>query len=244
LPYSLKNYAERARIKAREIVSYEEMLPRSYLHSEYNHDMSGYKKYFVKTINAVYGAEAAPILNELESNNELVAMDTSFAAKSPNPVDRRLDFCAYFLSLIITLDRLGESYEKIRTVCLQITIEYVKPKNKLQAMMKRIPAKLTNTWISKFFLKSFRKKIEKKGHTEGFLAEIITDKKETYGLGYGINILECGICKLFKKHNYEKYASILCEVDEITSGMAGLKLIRSGTIARGSQICDFRYKKI
>ena len=93
-------------------------------------------------------------------------------------------------------------------------------------MMKRIPPKLTNTWIGRILLKSFRKKIGNKGHPDGFLAEIITDKNETYGLGYGINILECGICKLFKKYDYEKYASILCEVDEITSGMAGLKLIR------------------
>lgn len=57
------------------------------------------------------------------------------------------------------------------------------------------------------------------------------------------DILECGICKLFKKHNYEKYSSILCEVDEITSRLAGLKLIRTGTIALGAKKCDFRFKK-
>jgi hypothetical protein len=39
----------------------------------------------------------------------------------------------------------------------------------------------------------------------GFIATIITDKKETLGLGYGVDILECGICKLFNKHNYQKY---------------------------------------
>ncbi|WP_373549566.1 L-2-amino-thiazoline-4-carboxylic acid hydrolase [Haliscomenobacter sp.] len=82
------------------------------------------------------------------------------------------------------------------------------------------------------------------GHPDGFLANIITDKAETYGFGYGVDILECGICKLFKKHNYQRYASILCEVDEITSKLAGLQLIRSGTIANGAKKCDFRYKKI
>ncbi|MBL7784508.1 MAG: L-2-amino-thiazoline-4-carboxylic acid hydrolase, partial [Chitinophagales bacterium] len=43
------------------------------------------------------------------------------------------------------------------------------------------------------------------------------------------------MCKLFQKHDYSKYASILCEVDEITSGLAGLQLIRTGTIANGAK---------
>ncbi|MFI5156145.1 MAG: L-2-amino-thiazoline-4-carboxylic acid hydrolase [Chitinophagales bacterium] len=42
----------------------------------------------------------------------------------------------------------------------------------------------------------------------------------------------------------KKYASILCEVDKVTSGLAGLDLIRTGTIALGAKKCDFRFKKI
>lgn len=101
---------------------------------------------------------------------------------------------------------------------------------------------MTNTFLGKLMIKKFGKMVEKNSSTEGFIAKIITDKEETYGLGYGIDILECGICKLFAKHNYAKYATILCEVDEITSGLAGLQLIRTGTIANGAKICDFRYK--
>jgi hypothetical protein len=92
-------------------------------------------------------------------------------------------------------------------------------------------------------ISNLNKKVSKRSHPDGFVANIITDKEETFGLGYGIDILECGICKLFKKHNYEKYSSILCEVDEITSGLAGLSLVRTGTIALGAKKCDFRFKK-
>ena len=87
------------------------------------------------------------------------------------------------------------------------------------------------------------RKISKRGHPDGFVAKIITDKSETYGLGYGFDILECGICKLFKKYNNEKYSSILCEVDRFTSSLAGLDLIRNGTIANGAEKCDFRFKR-
>ena len=100
-----------------------------------------------------------------------------------------------------------------------------------------------STRISKIFINALNRKVNHNSNPDGFVANIITDKKETFGLGYGVDILECGICKLFKKHDYQKYASILCEVDEITSALAGLKLIRTGTIANGAKKCDFRFKK-
>ena len=181
---------------------------------------------------------------ETEKHYKQISIDTDFAKTSKNPIDKRLDFCSYFLALIKTLDKRGEPFETIREICLEITIEYVRPKNKIQFFLKRIPPKLINTWLATIFLKTLNKKVSQNANAQGFLANIITDKQATFGFGYGFDILECGICKLFKKHNFEKYSTILCEVDEITSGLAGLKLIRSGTIANGAKTCDFRFKTI
>lgn len=52
------------------------------------------------------------------------------------------------------------------------------------------------------------------------------------------------ICKLFQKHGAGRYAAILCEVDKLTSSLAGLELIRSGTIANGAAKCDFKFRKV
>jgi hypothetical protein len=93
-------------------------------------------------------------------------------------------------------------------------------------------------------LKWLQNKVSKNSNQDGFIANIITDRSETFGLGYGIDIIQCGICTLFQKHNYEKYSSILCEVDELTSALAGLKLIRNGTIALGAKKCEFRFKRL
>ncbi len=184
------------------------------------------------------------MFEETEANYKLFSPDIRFSFKSKNPIDRRLDFCAYFLALIKTMDDQGESYEDIRKLCLEIVIDYVKPQNKWQAMMKRIPPLLIKSWIARPMLKAFHRRVSQNENPDGFVAHIITDKKETYGFGYGIDIMECGICKLFMKHGFQKYASILCEVDKVTSGLAGLELIRNGTIALGAKKCDFRFKKI
>lgn len=206
--------------------------------------MNPYKKYFDKTIRNNYPNNFDEIITETGINYKAISVDTSFAKTSNNPLDKRLDFCAYFLALIKTLDHRGIQYEKIRLLSLEIITEYVKPKNKIQKFIKRIPVKFTGTWFANRIINSLNKKVRKNENKDGFIANIITDKQETLGLGYGIDIIECGICKLFSKHNFDKYAPILCEVDKITSNLAGLTLVRTGTIANGAMKCDFRFRRI
>ncbi|MEB2787168.1 L-2-amino-thiazoline-4-carboxylic acid hydrolase [Algoriphagus persicinus] len=206
--------------------------------------MDNYRKYFIQFIKENYPNEFDYILADTDNQYKIISLDTTFAKTSKNPIDKRLDFSSYFLALIKALDKKGESFENIRKICLQITTEFVQPKNKVQEFFKRLLPKLTTTWLGQILIKAFHKRVSVNTNADGFVANIITDKQETFGLGYGIDIIECGICKLFKKHNYSKYASILCEVDEITSGLAGLKLIRTGTIANGAKKCDFRFQRI
>ena len=206
--------------------------------------MDNYKKYFITFIKSNYPNEFNRIIVDIDNNYKIISADTSLAKISKNPIDRRLDFCSYFLALIKTLDTKGENFGNIRKICLEITTAYIQPKNKIHAYFKKLLPKLTNTWFGQRLIKAFHNKVSVNANSDGFIANIITDKQETYGLGYGIDIIECGICKLFQKHDYSKYASIFCEVDEITSGLAGLQLIRMGTIANGAKKCDFRFKRI
>jgi hypothetical protein len=203
--------------------------------------MKQFKKYFAASIRARYPSNAEALLVQLDKEFDLLLPDVRFAATSSNPLDRRLTFCAYFLALIKVLDNNGENFEQIRAVSLEVVNEYVKPKNRFQQLIKKLPPKLIKFSIAKAALRLLAKRVGTKGHPDGFVATMIFDNEKTYGLGYGVDIHECGICKLFNKHGYKKYASILCEVDEVTSNLAGLKLIRSGTIANGASKCDFRY---
>ncbi len=206
--------------------------------------MHDHRPFFLRTLKSRYPEKFEELVAQTEAHYQVVSADTTFAYTSGNPIDRRLDFSAYFLALIITMDKAGESFATIREVCLEVVIAYVQPRNKVQAFFKRLLPKLITTWPAQRLVRIFAKKVGTNTHPDGFRANIITDKKETYGLGYGVDIMECGICKLFNKHSYGKYASILCEVDEVTSGLAGLKLIRTGTIANGAHKCDFRFKRV
>ncbi len=205
--------------------------------------MPSYKKYFFHALQYNFPSEFSKIITETDNHYSIISNDISFASDSGNPLDKRLDVSSYFLAMIKTLDEKGENYETIRKICLEVVTDFVRPKNKFQQFLKRLPAKLANTWLANKVIKILHNRVSQNAHPDGFVANIITDIEKTYGLGYGFDIIECGIHKLFKKHNYGKYTPILCEVDFMTSNMAGLQLKRTGTIANGAKICDFRFKK-
>lgn len=202
-----------------------------------------YYQFFLQTLRKHFPDCYPRIMTAIDHRFADVSPDVAFAADSSNPIDRRLDFTAYFLSTILTLEGEGQSYEQIKSVCMEIVLDYVQPRNSLHAWFKKIPAKLVSSFWVKPILFKFNRRVNTLGHPDGFKAVILTDKAETHGLGYGVDILECGICKLFHKNGAQKYSPILCEVDKVTSGLAGLDLIRTNTIANGGAKCDFRWKR-
>lgn len=201
-----------------------------------------FRKYFSNALDQHHPADSRKLLQQIEVRFKTIEVDISFAKKSSNPMDKRLEFIGYFLAFIQALAAYGQNYDQIRNISLEVAYEFVKPKNKLQLWLKKLPMKLVDFWLAQKLLSRLNKKLQKRGHADGFVAEIITDKAQTLGIGYGINILECGVCKLFNKHDAAKYTPILCDVDKITTEFAGLEMVRSGTISLGAPICDFRYK--
>ena len=69
--------------------------------------MSRYKKYFINAIREHFPDSFIDIINDSDNHYLAISKDTEFAKTSSNPIDKRLDFCTYFLALIISLDKLG-----------------------------------------------------------------------------------------------------------------------------------------
>ena len=86
-------------------------------------------KHFRHSLHLRYPAQATELVSELEARYAVLKREVAFAKKSANPVDRRLDFTACFLALIQVLEKRSEPFEKIREICLEVTHEYVRPKN-------------------------------------------------------------------------------------------------------------------
>jgi L-2-amino-thiazoline-4-carboxylic acid hydrolase len=202
-----------------------------------------YKKHFQKILTKHFPQKGNVLRSRIDIAFADIQKDIGFSINPKNPMDKRMQIAGYFLATIKVLDNEQIDFEGIRNIVIEIAHEYVRPKNKIQAFLKQLPVKMMGTVFSDVLLNYLKKKVAIKGHPDGFVVNMLTDKAETLGFGYGFDIIECGICKLFAKHHYQKYTPILCEVDHITSHLAGLTLVRTGTIANGATTCDFRFKK-
>ena len=148
-----------------------------------------FRKFFKKAIDEHFADDAPAVLSEVDRRYKILSVDTAFAAKSSNPIDRRLDFSACFLALIQTLEERNQSYDQIKNICLEITYEYVSPKNSLQKWLKQVPGHLVGLKLTSPFIRLLNRKVSIKGNSEGFRAAIITDKAQTYNFGYGILVI-------------------------------------------------------
>ena len=205
--------------------------------------MLPYQKFFSHALQKHFPQKHNSLQSQIDLEFGSLQPDIRFGATSSNPMDRRMNIAGYFLATIKALDKAGVDYDSIRNIVLEIAHEYVQPRNRFHLFLKKLPPKFIGTRLGKTLIDYLKKRFYENTHPDGFKVKILTDKAETYGFGYGFDIVECGICKLFQKHDCQKFASVLCEVDYITSGMAGLTLIRTGTIANGAKKCDFRFQK-
>lgn len=203
-----------------------------------------FKKYFAQELEREFPENFKEMQAEVNDAYEKIESEAQLRIKSKNPLNKRLRFSAYFVAFIQVLEGRGYDLETIRTHCLHIAQEYIKPKNGFHRWyLKLVPSLLLLPW-SKYFLKRLSEKVKIKDHPYGFEATLLTQSEINQHSGFGIDIHKCGICSLVKKNNASRYNTILCEIDHLTSELAGLQLVRTSSLAQGAAHCDFRFRTL
>ena len=99
-------------------------------------------------------------------------------------------------------------------------------------------------WFSRWF-RSFAKKRAIKSQQRMYPGHFVENYVEGDGreFDYGIDYIECANCKFLQAENAFEIAPYVCATDKPTSELMGWGLYRTTTIADGSPICKFRFKK-
>ena len=99
-------------------------------------------------------------------------------------------------------------------------------------------------WFSRWFRKLAKKRAIK-SHQRIYPAHFVMNYVEGDGqeFDYGVDYIECANCKFLQAENAFEIAPFVCATDKPTSELMGWGLYRTTTIADGSPICKFRFKK-
>jgi len=144
---------------------------------------------------------------------------------------------AWILAIVFPLEQEGLNVREIGKIIYGILEKYFKSKP------------FSNWWngllmCSKFMIKKRKKSCENpqfQKYPEGWVEKFVEGDGRNFD--YGIDITDCGLYKLFKKHDAEKYLYYICLGDYPMYKSYGIGFTRTQTIANGAKICNFRYKK-
>ena len=82
---------------------------------------------------------------------------------------------------------------------------------------------------------------QKRKYPGDFVLSFVEGDRENFD--YGLDITECGICKLYDAQGAERLSQYMCLSDYVVSKAFNRGLVRYKTIAEGAEKCDFRFKK-
>lgn len=109
----------------------------------------------------------------------------------------------------------------------------------------RLLCRLTGKYmLSSYFIKKRRKQTERsllREYPEGFVTRFVEADGANHD--FGLDTMECAICKFYKKQGAEKYLPYLCLGDYPMFQALGIGFTRTQTIGNGAPKCDFRFKK-
>ncbi len=176
------------------------------------------------------------ILTQCECNFDAILPGLPYIGGKKNTATGNLLGGAYMLALIQSLEPFIDNEYEIG----QILYELIETNfYSIPGPLRGLAGKLL---MSKFGARMAEKKFQKKQfeHLEGGWA---TDFVPCNGEGFlfGLDVKKCGICKLFKKYNAEKYTPFACLGDYPMFGSLGVHMHRTKTLAHGEEVCNYRF---
>lgn len=182
--------------------------------------------------------EISLIADEIEAEFEKLLPDLPFIGGKENWTSYALIGSAQVLAMIIILKNRGESREKIGEILYKLMDNLV---SSLNPILKFLARKMLFSKKRMRVLKNSSINAKEKEYPEDWVYEFIQGKDDYFKYGY--NILECGICKYYKKMGYEEYVPYLCLTDFAKYKALNIRVERTQTIGNGAPMCDFRFYK-
>jgi len=143
-----------------------------------------------------------------------------------------------FLAMYRVLKTQGWAVEETGRLIYRIGEAFVKtyPRFVTRFMGRRI---FSQTYIAGARRRALES--QQNPHPGGWVAVFVEGDGETFD--YGVDYLECGICKLLAGQGAAELAPYLCVPDVFYSEAFGWGLRRTQTLAEGRGRCDFRFRK-
>lgn len=180
-------------------------------------------------------ALAKTLIEETHVKLEDLLVELPYIGGQANDLTSNLTQSAGALAFYRTMLDHDKTLEETGEVLYRALESLVSATPMLQMSGRMAMSKMAQDKFSKEALSS-----QRRTYPEDWVFEFIEGDGKTFD--YGIDYLECGICKYYQAQKAEELTPYLCLLDFPFSRGMNTGLVRTTTLAHGGERCDFRYK--
>lgn len=191
-----------------------------------------------KVFTAQFGDDlAVTLIAETKLAYEVLRSEIPYIGGEANRFTEWLGYGAYYLAMHQALSAHGHDVEETGRLIFrtyEVMADYPEWFLKIVGRFKYGPAYQEK-------LRRAAAVSQKRQYPGDFVLLFVEGDGENFD--YGLDIEECGICKLYSAHGADQLTPFMCLSDFVISKAFDRGLVRFETIAEGGKKCDFRYKK-
>jgi hypothetical protein len=177
------------------------------------------------------------LMDAIRQANTALAPQMPYIGGGENLFTEWLTFGVYYLAVYQVLKAEGLQIEDVGRViydAFQSMADYPKWMLSLVSRLKYSEKYVRN-------LKAAAAITQERRYPGDWVATFIEGDGDEFD--YGLDITECGICKFYRAQGAEELTPYMCLSDFVISNSLERGLVRYHTLAEGSDVCDFRFKR-
>jgi hypothetical protein len=180
---------------------------------------------------------AARLMEEIRAELRSLVPAVPYIGGRDNPFTEWLIYGAYYLAVYRALSAEGHNLEETGRIIFETFQAMADHPEWLLRLVGRL--KYNERYLKR--LRNAAGESRKRRYPGDWVAAFVDG--DGVAFDWGLDVTECGICKLYRAQGAEALAPYLCLSDYVVSEAFDRGLVRYRTLAEGDRVCDFRYKK-
>ena len=178
------------------------------------------------------------IIQETRQEFERLIPKIPYIGGKANNLTQDLIDCTMLLALYQVLKREGFRIEEIGKMVIEMEQRRI---HSYPRFVLKLLGKVIHSPLGKNRLKKAADKSQEGRYPGGWVSVYIEGDGGEFD--FGIDYLECGLCKFYHQQGADEFTPYLCQFDYVQQSAMRAGFFRSMTLAEGAERCDFRWKR-
>jgi hypothetical protein len=178
------------------------------------------------------------IIQETRQEFERLIPEIPYIGGKTNNLTQDLIDCTMLLALYQVLKREGFRIEEIGKIVIEMEQKRV---HSYPRFVLKLLGKVIHSPFGKNRLKKAADRSQEGRYPGGWVSVYIEGDGGEFD--FGIDYLECGLCKFYHQQGADEFTPYLCQFDYVQQSAMQAGFFRSITLAQGAERCDFRWKR-